>query len=325
MTLEALASLTGLFGHGPPGLFLRGRHGVTHFRLQDPKSWDGTAPRKLAVCVHGIGTSMEVFHALVQPLLDEGFSVLRYDFFGCGWSVANDLYLHYTDNIFLDQLEDLLDHVLGKSTRKSLPVSLYVGHSTGGVVGILASAQSSREVNRLSLVSPALWAEKPLVARAADNVPRSVHWMISKGLLHSVVEDSYIKNVHNAFAWNATAQQYVYPAEYYMALAKNKAMFAAHPHVLPAIAGINCFFLSGHELGRHRQMLAEITTRTVKPARVQLIWGKLDIVVDYSHAEAAVAIAPDRISLYSLPGQGHEAFFEDTQPVADAIRLFLKE
>eukprot|EP00933_Yihiella_yeosuensis_P016317 TRINITY_DN13988_c1_g1_i2.p1 TRINITY_DN13988_c1_g1~~TRINITY_DN13988_c1_g1_i2.p1 ORF type:complete len:104 (+),score=16.45 TRINITY_DN13988_c1_g1_i2:218-529(+) len=100
-------------------------------------------------------------------------------------------------------------------------------------------------------------------------------------------------------------------------------MFEKHPFVLASIAGINCFFLTEAHLLDHRQVLANLSQHETPP-RILLIWGKSDIVVDYRHSEAVVALAPERISLKSLEGIGHEALDEDTAPIATAISEFLK-
>ena len=162
---------------GPGGQFVRGRGGVTHYMLEgtDPAT-DGA--RKLVVCSHGIGTNVGVFENIVAPLVEAGYTVLRYDFFNHGWSVADDKYLRYDDEVMMAQVEDLLDHVCldahdEHATEHAEAVHGFVGHSTGGIVGILAAERlrHTRPIPGLALVSPALWASKPLLARLADAVP----------------------------------------------------------------------------------------------------------------------------------------------------------
>ena len=97
------AEITGIqaaFGGAQPvGKFLRGRHGVTHYYLQSPES-RGTAQTslnkagasRLIVMAHGLGTNMNLYDEVVGPLLDDGFTILRYDYFGHGWSAPDDKY-----------------------------------------------------------------------------------------------------------------------------------------------------------------------------------------------------------------------------------------
>lgn len=223
--------------------------------------------------------------------------------------------------MFMEQLEDLLDHVLPPQA----PVDLFVGHSTGGVVGILASARLAREVNNLALVSPALWAEKPCLANIADQFPNVIHNLLSAGLLHFLIKDSYIKNTDNAFAKDSQTGKHLFQDAYDRALARNTAMFQRHPFALAVIAGVNFFFLSAAENASHREVFREITTRAERPARVHLIWGMKDTVVDYhQHSDEAVAFAPGRVSLAPLPDQGHESFDENTATIAAAIKAFVQ-
>ena len=154
LPLKHVAALRELYNH-TPGRFLRGQHGATHFRLEPPKG-DGKHISKIAVLSHGIGTDMDVFDGpITNQLRLDGFWVLRYDFYGHGWSHAANTFMHYDKDMFMTQLQELLDHIL----LPAQAVDLWVGHSTGGVVGALAPTSLSRQFHRLALVSPALGCE----------------------------------------------------------------------------------------------------------------------------------------------------------------------
>merc|ERR1712232_1222926 len=139
------ATLPPRYSAAPPGRFLRGQHGITHFNLQVPES---SAPRaRIAVLSHGIGTSMDVFEGpIVKNLLAAGFRVLSYDFLAHGWSHADNMWMHYEKDVFLTQLSELLDHVLAPGE----PVDLWVGHSTGSIVGVLAAMCKSHPIRDLA-------------------------------------------------------------------------------------------------------------------------------------------------------------------------------
>ena len=165
-------------GAPPPGRFLRGRHGATHYFLQSPGG-GGDAPLKslkqagpslkgLVLFAHGLGTNMHLYDEMVGPLLDDGFAVLRYDFFGHGWSAPDNKYFVYDKTVMLEQLEDLLDHVIGTGGK----IHGFVGHSTGGCAAILAASHlNDYSFERLLLVSPCFWKQAPLVSTLAGKMP----------------------------------------------------------------------------------------------------------------------------------------------------------
>ena len=107
------------------------------------------------------------------------------------------------------QVEELLDHTLGKDEA----LKGMVGHSTGGVVAIQSSrALSSRKIERLALVSPALWADKPLVARLCDKAPNLLHRLFKSNVtgfkpLKFAVKDAYCKNCYLAFSKDPVTKQ----------------------------------------------------------------------------------------------------------------------
>ena len=97
------------------------------------------------VLSHGLGTSVRVYHQLAAILVDDGYTVLRYDFYNHGYSkyagglFGNGVWIKYTlVDLFVDQLEDLLLHVCA---GKKVTVVGIVGHSTGGVVAVASNAR----------------------------------------------------------------------------------------------------------------------------------------------------------------------------------------
>ncbi|KAJ1491350.1 Alpha/Beta hydrolase protein, partial [Baffinella frigidus] len=245
---EITAISTSFGSTQPVGKFLRGRHGVTHYYLQSPESrgtgqtfLNAAGASRLIVMTHGIGTNMQLYDKVVSALLDDGFTVLRYDYFGHGWSAPDDKYGVYDKTMINEQLEDLLDHVtmttkqledlldhvtgvneqledldhmvghpepqlchtagyggkvggLTSPTARGAPFPVYgfVGHSTGGCVGVLAaSALKDYKFERLYLVSPCFWKEAPLLSNLAGKVPAFVTTVSRSGALDSTTADSY--------------------------------------------------------------------------------------------------------------------------------------
>ena len=229
MPAKSVAAIMSAFNSPPAGMFVRGRHGVTHYTVDTPATTaTGSAPRKLAVCAHGIGTNVGVYTALTARLVDAGYTVLRYDFFGHGWSVPDDPLLRINDAVMLAQVEDVLDHICDGPNE---PVATFVGHSTGGSVAILAAARLDRPIQSLSLVSPAIWAKKPLIARIADTIPNFFHGMLRLGLLNKAIEDAYIGGAKTAaFAMDSVSGEFKFPEAGNKKVADDTRMFASHPY-----------------------------------------------------------------------------------------------
>ncbi len=142
----------------PEGKLLRDRHGFTRYVLEKPDSGKG---KGLIVLIHGLGTSLTMYKETSDKLIEEGYSVLRYDFYGHGYSKHKDLFFEYTADVMADQLEDLLEYV-------DEDVVGMLGHSAGGVAAIAFNDRfvrkeggSKRKVApKLCLACPAIFADK---------------------------------------------------------------------------------------------------------------------------------------------------------------------
>jgi pimeloyl-ACP methyl ester carboxylesterase len=138
--------------------------------------------------------------------------VVRYDFLGHGWSQAKDKWIKYTNEIFVSQLEDLIGHIM---TGKSKEVALFCGHSTGGLVGILACEQLKHKftIKDLVLVSPALWKEAPLIVKIGDRMPGIMWNLLSSRPLRflHLPKGTYLENCDSAFGKDPGTRQFTYP------------------------------------------------------------------------------------------------------------------
>lgn len=314
---DVALKLSNVYGAGPPGRFLRGRHGVTHFRLEEPVPQP--AERKVAVLAHGVGTSNALFDGMVTSLWKAGYTTLRFDFLGHGWSVADELWIRYDKDVFLAQLEDLLLHVLGPAGT----VACFVGHSTGGALGVYAAACLRWKMDDLVLVSPCLWKHAPLLVRVGDAMPEALWRLLQFSLVQklNLPANAYLENCDTAFGKGADGK-YVHPDAHAKSYAWNQKLLKAHPHLVPAIVGISNFFFRDDLLPGLRTAFAEAAA---KPGpRISLLWGKLDTVVPFSHADEAVKLGPPgRITLLPLEKLGHEAIFEDAASVCRAMESVL--
>jgi len=298
--------------HGEPtGMFLGGERGITHFEVE------GDGP-KLAVMAHGIGTNWLVYAPCVEPLKKAGFRVVRYSFYGHGWSYMNPGVLNDLDTLLL-QLQQLLDHLL----KPGEPLDLFVGHSTGCVLGVKAARVLDRRLIRLALVSPAFWKKAPLAAKLADNVPKLTRWIASFKL--GIIEDGYVKNADEAFAYVTEngEKKYVYPDAHKKAKEDIGRKWDLHPQINDAVAGIITTVLRADMQRVERETFKEVVKDGPQKTEVGLFWGTHDFVVEFEHSKEVKAWpGGERVTLVPLERMGHESLGEDGLKVGQEIAMW---
>ena len=107
----------------------------------------------------------DVYEIITTELVNSGFKVLRYDFYGHGYSKhgGDETFFKYDTDVFVDQLEDVLEHV---EKEEGVQAAAICGHSTGGNLCIAANYRWSKEGSKravapkMILIAPALYAKK---------------------------------------------------------------------------------------------------------------------------------------------------------------------
>ena len=104
---------------GPEGKFVKGRHGYTHYVVdggEEGASASTTGARGgLIILAHGVGTSSHMYRSLARFLVTAGYTVIRYDFFGHGYSKLDtpNIWIPFEPDMYIDQVEDILTVVNG--------------------------------------------------------------------------------------------------------------------------------------------------------------------------------------------------------------------
>jgi len=275
------------------------------------------------VFAHGIGTNMGVFERLSEGLEAAGFTTLRYDYPAHGWSIAKEPFAVWDKDALLEQLKGLLAHVL----EKDEPVSIMVGHSTGGLLAVRAFEELERNIESLTLVSPAFYANKPVIAQLADQLPGSFHYLTRKGALAGAVRDAYIGNAKDAYATHRGGEKegkHIYPEVYQHAVDQLRRSLNSEigNDLIGGITGINSYMIRGDLLRGHLDCLKRIMvpSRKSQPPPVLLLWGTHDVVVNYEdHGMVTAAVSPEHITLVPLEKLGHESLYEDSKPIIEAM------
>ena len=122
------------------GQFIALRTGTTHYE------WAGPADGPVVALLHGISVPSFIWDGTFEALAGAGFRVLRFDFYGRGYSDRPDA--AYTTDCFVQQTADLLATL---DVRQ--PVDL-VGVSLGGYLAAAFTDRHPAQVRRLVMLDP---------------------------------------------------------------------------------------------------------------------------------------------------------------------------
>lgn len=125
-----------------PGDFVRLSHGMTHYDLSGPDSG------RTVVLLSGASVPFYIWDSTEVALTQNGFRVLRYDYYGRGYSDRPKL--RYDLATYDEQLSELLDS-LGISGRIDV-----AGLSMGGPVAANFADRHPERIRTLTFVDPAI-------------------------------------------------------------------------------------------------------------------------------------------------------------------------
>lgn len=300
---------------------------------------DGPSAKGLVVLAHGLGTSYYAFEEFAQELVNAGYSVLSYDYYGHGYSKYNgDMFVDYDKELFVDQLEDLLGFVEKESGERCVAM---VGHSTGAIVCTAANERwgmdgsgERKVVPKLILAAPCFYANKPFMARVADKIPGILTSIMRKvPPTRVIVGDSYMEAGNIAFGHDPITDKTIHAAEEEKKKELDSVLFGkvkgkkAHPYLAGGILGINCSTLRGDLLEGHRDMLQDVLKKDgEEQSDVLWIWGELDKTVPYEINFPEVKKWDADYDNFKLAVQeriGHEMFYENSKKIAVVAIDFL--
>mmetsp|Transcript_33378 Transcript_33378/g.70162 ORF Transcript_33378/g.70162 Transcript_33378/m.70162 type:complete len:274 (+) Transcript_33378:392-1213(+) len=271
-----------------------------------------------------------------ENLVQAGFSVLRYDYYGHGYSkYGNGKFFNYDKDMFVDQLDDLMDYI---EKEEGLKPEALCGHSTGGIVSVAANHRwhgSERSVvPKLVLFNPAFYANKSFVAKLIDcfskMFPRILPRLIK--YFQFLIGNEYLKAVDTAFAKDPDTNKYIYPAAHEKKKNRDRILFGklrgmqAHPFLRPGIFNINCNTLRGDLFPGHFDMLNETLNKSPE-SKILWLWGKLDETVPYAdNIKNVISLDEknDNLEVKGLDRIGHESPYEDSKLLSSLTISFLK-
>lgn len=268
------------------GNFVRLPDGVTHYEVAGPDSG------QVVVLAAGASVPAYIWSPLFETLADSGFRVIRYDYFGRGWSDRPAV--PYTQDLYVRQLAGLLD-----SLGVRQPIDL-AGLSFGGNV----------------------------VTSFADSYPARVRSLIYAD--PGFVRPGHPRfRVRSSLAWNeymvfgggtdamATGQltDFLHPARHpeWVGLYRVQQQFRGTRAALRAAQLANAASADPHE-----------QIRRVGAARpVLIIWGRQDQTVPFRFSDSLRALIPGA-QFVPVDSAGHLVHIERPDVVVPAVIGFLR-
>ncbi len=269
-----------------PGQFVPLSDGYTHFELGGPPEG------RVVVLAAGLSVPYYIWDPSFKALVDAGFRVLRYDYYGRGYSDRPDI--EYTHDAIVGQLTELLD-----ALHLTRPIDL-VGLSFGGSVVTTFADRNPDRVRSLVYVDPAF--RSPYEVPFLDRVP----WLWD--FLVAIFEerwwaDRQLGDFHQPERFPDWPDRYQVQIQY---RGFRRAQLSTTLN--------NATFDQGSELKRVGQ----------HPRPVLAIWGKEDNSVPFEFSAALLQAMP-RARLVAVESAGHLPHWEQPDVVHPALIAFLRE
>lgn len=267
-----------------PGKFAHLSNGVTHFEYSENQN------TPVVVLVHGFSVPYYIWDPTFSALSDNGFSVLRYDLYGRGYSDRPEI--EYDLDLYVNQLSELLEHLdIGR------PVHL-VGLSQGGPVAAAFANQYPHQARSLTLIDP-------LITRVTTktifpiNVPFVGEYFARVVLIPHILPASQVDDFHHPENYPDWEDKY-----------RDQLQYTGFTQaILSSLRNLPAF----NSLTEYEQVL-------VNQIPFQVIWGQEDQTIAYSDIELLLDTVP-AAELHIIQNAGHLPHYE--QP--DVVNPFLIE
>jgi len=269
-----------------PGQFARLSDGYTHYEIGGPP--DG----RVVVLAAGATVPYYIWDPTFTALVQAGFRVLRYDYYGRGYSDRPDI--GYTQAMYVRQLAELLN-----ALQITQPIDL-AGLSYGGsVVTSFADANPDR-VRSLIYVDPSFWS--PYEVSVLDGMPAVWNY------LTAVLDERW---------WpDSQLEDFLHPERFpdWPDRYKVQLQYRGFRRAQHSTAVANARIDQGPELRRVGE----------HPRPVIAFWGKDDHSVPFEFSATLLQAMP-RARLVPVDESGHLPQWERPDVVHPALIAFLRE
>jgi pimeloyl-ACP methyl ester carboxylesterase len=270
-----------------PGHFVRLADGVTHYEVAGPDT------ARVVVLAVAFSVPAYLSDSLYQSLADSGFRVIRFDYYGRGWS--DRPMVTYDQDLFVRQLAGLLD-----SLGIKRPVSL-AGLSFGAAIATSFTARYPERVGSLIYVDPVFNTGRQLLPEERSSLAWNVH-MVLRGGSDEMARGQLYDFLHperhpDWVARYRVGQQFKGTRE---ALRRTRAAIAVAPH-----------------------QAEQLRLLGAQPRGVLIVWGRQDRVAPFPESRELLAAMP-RATLLPVDSAGHLSHLERPDVVVPGVVRFLR-
>ena len=268
-----------------PGRFAQLSDGRTHYQVGGPPTG-----RPVAL-VPGFSVPYYLWDATFTSLVIAGFRVLRYDYYGRGYSDRPDV--QYGQDLYVRQLTELLD-----SVGMTGPVDL-VGASIGGSVITTFADRHADRVRSLTYVAPSF--RHSFAPEFIEGLP--VLWHFLAVFEQAGWADDQLADFSQPERFHGWPDRYRSQMQYrgFRRARLSDTLANADIEQVPEV----------ERVGRH-------------PRPILLILGKQDRTVPFSSGEALMRILP-KARLVAVDSAGHLPQVEQPEVVNAALTEFLQQ
>lgn len=262
------------------GAFNRGRDGYTYYEVAGPD----TAP--LVVLAAGASVPGYIWQPTFDTLKQAGYHVLRYDYYGRGWSDRPDIEL--PQEVYVQQLSELLD-----SLHVTKPITL-AGLSFGGSVITSFAAAHPERVSALIYADPAL------------GVPHTVPFYLRQNPVGELVTQAQSRN------WAGSQRgDFLHPEKF--------PDWVSRYEVQTRYKGFRRGRMAAAEASGKADLWRVLMEVGKNPRPVLVIWGKQDKTVPFTVSTLLMSQLPHG-KLVAVDSAGHLPHWE--QPAVTHAALF---
>ena len=262
------------------GQFIQLTDGITHYQK------DGMDTGKTVILVHGFSVPYYIWNGTYDSLVQQGFTVIRYDEFGRGFSDRPAAV--YNPAFYRKQLYDLIIFLKLKA-----PVNV-VGVSFGGAVVTDFAVHYPTLIDKIILIDPVYnFNRKKVPEIIAD---------YKMALGHQKQADGQLEDFKYPERFSGWVQKY-----------KEQMQYKGFRHAL--ISTINNY--PGQTIISNYHSLNKLHKK------ILLIWGREDKTVPFTYSDSLQQIL--RVNFFAVDDAGHLPYLEQPLLVNKKIISFLKE
>ncbi len=168
------------------------------------RHWKAPKPKRIVVCIHGIGDYSGWFRNLAPELAADGSEVYALDLRGFGESLEMNSKKGFVSD-FKRHLQDIDDFVFSLQSHHSEKKTYVLGHSLGGIYSVWYAANHPAHINGLILAAPAVAStiSDTCACDSQNRDPEEIKIMLNDPLETWNLPNSYLSNISNLLIDNA--------------------------------------------------------------------------------------------------------------------------